>query len=61
MSGPSRVDRDTELGQLAYRAHNKVMGSEYRMPPWEALPPHVRTAWEISAAAVKRSVQRDGR
>lgn len=57
----ARDDRETELGQLAYRAHNRVLRCENRVPPWEELPPSVRTAWEISAAAVKRSVQRAGR
>ena len=65
MSGPSpfaaRTDRDTELGQLAYRAHNKSMGAEGHMPPWDELPPRVQTAWEITAACVRRSVQRHGR
>jgi hypothetical protein len=57
----ARDDRETELGQLAYRAHNKVVEGTLQMPPWEGLPPLVQTAWEIAAAAVKRSVQRNGR
>ena len=57
----ARDDRETELGQLAYRAHNRVMGAESYMSPWHELPPRVRTAWEIAAAAVKRSVQKAGR
>lgn len=57
----ARDDRETELGMLAYRAHNRVLGSEHQMPAWDDLPPSVRTAWEITAAAVKRSVQRQGR
>jgi hypothetical protein len=61
----ARDDRETELGQLAYRAHNRVLGDRdatgHVSPTWESLPPNVRTAWEIAAAAVKRSVQRNGR
>lgn len=51
-------DRDTELGKLAYRAHNKVLAAEEEMPPWDELPPRVQTAWEITAACVARSARR---
>ncbi len=57
----TRAERETELGQLAYRAHNRVTGCEDQMPAWADLHPRIQTAWEIAAAAVKRSVQREGR
>lgn len=50
------MDRDTQLAKLAYRAHNKALGAESEMPRWEDLPPRVQTAWEITAATVRRSV-----
>jgi hypothetical protein len=51
------MDRDTQLAQLAYRAHNAALSAQSQMPPWEELPPVVQTAWEITAAAIRRSLQ----
>lgn len=57
----ARDDRDAELGQLAYRAHNRVLRCETRVASWQELPPSVRTAWEVAAAAVRLSVRKNGR
>ncbi len=53
-------DRDAELGELAYTAHNQSLGaaaSAAKLPPWPELPPRVQLAWEIAAAAVARRVR----
>lgn len=48
-------DRDAELGELAYRAHNESLGAVTGdMPPWLELPDRVQLAWEVAAAAVAR-------
>lgn len=51
-------DRDAELGELAYRAHNESLGVAARdMPPWLELPDRVQLAWEIAAASVARHIR----
>lgn len=57
MSGP----HDERLARLAYRAHNRVLGAEGKLPPWEQLPPRVQTAWEVAAEVIWRNALREAR
>lgn len=52
-------EQDINLGQRAYRAHSMIMWDD--SPAFEDLSVREQTAWVLTAAVMRRSLQRPAR